>query len=188
MATLEVTEEQLHIIQRALDMYSRIGILQLRMILEHPTIEKLLTDKHTLMLGEPLMVGDETVRGEVVEVGDGYVKTKGSWGNGEEIKEWEDVDNIRRSPDYSKLHSNEDYIKKMLEDIKYDLSSGHLTSNASYGIYNQSDVDETCRIAYDIIQVIRHEFWLNDPNRSAHTVDSSIMLTTKDCHKIRVTL
>ena len=188
MAKLEVTEEQLHIIQRALDMYSRIGILQLRMILEHPTIEKILTDKHTPMLGEPLRVGDETIRGEVVEVGDGYVKTKGSWGDGEEIKKWEDVDNIRRSPDYSKLHSNEDYIKKMLEDIKYDLSSGHLTSNASYGIHNQTNVDESCRVAYDIVQVIRHEFWCRNPNRSAHTVDSSIMLTTKNCNKIKVIL
>lgn len=188
MAKLEVTNEQLIIIQKALDLYSRIGILQLHMILEHPTIDKLLTNKHTPMLGEPLKVGDKTVRGEVVEVGDGYIKTKGTWGNGEEIKKWEDVKDIHRSPNYSKLHRNEDYIKKLLDDIEHDLSSGHLTSNASYGIYNQTNVDDSCRIAYDIVQVIRHEFWLNDSDRSEHTVDSSVMLTTKDCQKIKVKL
>jgi hypothetical protein len=46
-------------------------------------------------------------------------------------------------------------------------------SNGSWGIFNEN-VDDSCRIAYDIVQVIRHEFWKKDPNRSSVTVDSSI--------------
>lgn len=188
MAKLEVTEEQLRLIQNALDLYSRIGILQLERILEHPSIEKLLTNKHTPMLGEPLRVGDETVRGEVVEIGEGYVKTKGSWGNGEEIKEWKDVEDIRRSPNYTTLHHNTDKIKGCLDEMVMNITNNDLVPGASYGIFNHKYVDESSRVAYDIVQVIRHEFWLRDPDRSSYTVDSSIMLTTKDCNKIRVEL
>jgi len=56
-----------------------------------------------------------------------------------------------------------------------------------WGIYNPK-VDETCREAYDILQVIRHEFWKADETRSNITVDSSVHLTTKDAKNIKVTL
>jgi hypothetical protein len=45
--------------------------------------------------------------------------------------------------------------------------------HASWGIYNE-DVHDTCRIAFDIIQVIRHERWKRNPERSSATVDSHI--------------
>lgn len=59
--------------------------------------------------------------------------------------------------------------------------------HGSYGIYNQ-EVDESCRVAYDLVQVIRHEFWKADPDRSEHVVMSSVSLSTKDSDKIKVAL
>jgi len=58
-----------------------------------------------------------------------------------------------------------------------------LHPNASWGIFNEKG-DETCRVAYDIIQVIRHEFWKANPNRSELTVDAGINLQTEDGDKI----
>ena len=48
-----------------------------------------------------------------------------------------------------------------------------LPQHASWGIYNE-DVHDTCRQAFDIVQVIRHERWKRNPNRSDITVDSHI--------------
>jgi hypothetical protein len=60
--------------------------------------------------------------------------------------------------------------------------------NGSYGIYNQENVHESSTVAYDLVQVIRHEFWKADPNRSEHVVMSSVHLSTKDSGKIKVEL
>ena len=48
-----------------------------------------------------------------------------------------------------------------------------MPKNGSWGIYHPS-VDDSCRQAFDIVQVIRHERWKRNPNRSQATVDSSI--------------
>jgi hypothetical protein len=40
MATITLTNKQLKLIQSALDLYSRIGILQLDEIINHPSIDK----------------------------------------------------------------------------------------------------------------------------------------------------
>ena len=60
MATLEVTNEQLRLIQQALDMYSRIGIGQLWVIKDHPTYYNVLHNK--LRPKKEIEVGDETVK------------------------------------------------------------------------------------------------------------------------------
>jgi hypothetical protein len=60
--------------------------------------------------------------------------------------------------------------------------------NGSYGIYNQEQVDESSRVAYDLVQVIRHEFWKVNPDRSPHVVMSSVHLSTKDSDQIKVEL
>ena len=49
-------------------------------------------------------------------------------------------------------------------------------------------VDESSTVAYDIVQVIRHEFWKADPDRSPHVVMSSVHLSTKDSDQIKVEL
>lgn len=51
--------------------------------------------------------------------------------------------------------------------------------NGSYGIHHPN-VDESCRTAFDIVQVIRHEFWKRNPNRSEITVDSHIYLISDE--------
>ena len=143
MATLEVNNKQLHLIQRALDLYSRIGAGQFNVIKEHPTFERHLAN----------------------ELKDKEGKT-----------------------DYSRFHQVRDSIDIMLVQPRNMLMQEPLhPRNGSWGIHNKK-VDESCREAFDIIQVIRHEFWKANEKRSDITVDSHIMLTTKDSKNIKVTL
>jgi hypothetical protein len=67
------------------------------------------------------------------------------------------------------------------------LLQDELPHNGSYGIYHP-EVDESCRVAFDIMKVIRHEFWKTDPDRSDITVDSSVHLSTKNSDDIKVKL
>lgn len=90
--------------------------------------------------------------------------------------------------DYSRYHEVRDSVDTMLvQPRNMLLNDPTLPKNASFGIYSP-DVDESCRVAYDLVQVIRHEFWLADPDRSEHVVSSSVHLTTKDSNKIKVKL
>jgi hypothetical protein len=182
MATLTVTNEHLVLIQRALDFYSRVGIGQMWAIKEHPTYERVLREK--LRPKKKLEMGDQTERGEVVEIGKDFIKTKGSWGKGEEIREWKDVEGVKLSIDYGTYHDLRDKGEKILNQGRNILLGQELGNNESYGIYNPN-VDESCRVAFDLIQVIRHEFWKSNPERSLATVDSSVHLGTKDCNKIK---
>lgn len=143
MATLNVTEEQLKLIQTALDFYSRVGMGQFTVIKEHPTFEKHL------------------------------------------MNEFKDEDgNI----DFHRYH-------EVREDVDTHLTQGrnllynefNIGRNGSWGIHNEK-VDDSCRDAYDLVQVIRHEFWKNNPNRSAMTVDSSVFLTNPQNQNIKVEL
>lgn len=178
MAKVELNNKQLRLIQKALDFYSRVGILQFDEILSHPTIDENLTNRFTIK--KELAVGDQTVRGEVVEIGKGFVKTKGFWGKGEEIREWKDVDKIKLVPDYERLQPTRDSISALLCEVKRLVSGDPMygAKGASYGIHNPQ-VDESCREAFDMIQVIRHEFWKADPERSSITVDSSVHIWTQ---------
>lgn len=185
MATLTVTEDQLKLIQSALDFYSRVGIGQMWVIKDHPTFQQVLSDK--LRPKKELEVGDRTERGEVIEIGEDYIKTKGSWGKGEEVKTWTDVESVKLSIDWGKFHQIRDEGEDLLNEGRNHLLQERIPYRGSYGIHNPQ-VDESCRVAYDLIQVIRHEFWKNNPDRSTATVDSSITLWTKDAYKIKCNL
>ena len=185
MATLELTESQLRLVQDALDFYSRVGIGQMWAIRDHPTFENVLREK--LRPKKPLEVGDKTERGEVVEIGKDYIKTKGSWGTGEEIREWKDVEKVKHSIDYNQFHEIRDRGEKVLNEGRNILLQDQIPNNGSYGIFNPQ-VDESCRVAWDILQVIRHEFWKANSDRSEITVDSSVHLSTEDSHKIKCEL
>ena len=185
MATLEVTNEQLRLIQQALNMYSRIGIGQLWVIKDHPTYFNVLRDK--LRPKKEIEVGDSTERGEVVEIGDGYIKTKGGWGNEEEIRIWTDVENVKLSIDYGEYHKIRDEADRTLHNAVNILLQENFANGESYGIHNPN-VDESARVAFDLVKVIRHEFWKKNENRSDITVDSSVNLWTKDCDKIKCKL
>ena len=143
MATITVTNEQLRLIQEALDMYSRIGIGQMIVIKDHPTFEKTLRKKCTV---------------------DGKV-------------------------DYGIYHEQrkiaDHHFTQGRDTLLIDYTHG---LNGSYGIYNQEQVDESSRVAYDLVQVIRHEFCKSNPDRSQHVVMSSVHLSTKDSDQIKVEL
>ena len=133
MAKLEVTENQLSLIQRALDFYSRVGIGQFEQIKDHPTFLKHLSKEFALENGKTDYIKFHNVRDSVDE-----------------------AFTLPRNMLYNKLG---------------------LSTNSSWGIHNPN-VDDSCREAFDIIQVIRHEFWKRDPERSDMTVDSSIHFTS----------
>ena len=170
MATLTCTNDQLRLIQTALDFYSRCGILQLDRILEHPSIESLLREQFRPK-GE-LKIGSETERGKITKITKKAIWTKGSWGNGEEVRKWTDIENIKLSLDYGEYRAKEYEIKELLSQVNSIIYGKHMSMNASLGIYNKQ-VDESCREAFSIIQKIRHQFWLANPNRSNMTVDST---------------
>lgn len=174
MAKLELTNKQLRLVQTALDLYSRIGILQFEEILRHPTLEQVIEDRFRSK--KPLEVGDRTERGEIVEITKKHIKTKGSWGNGEEIKTWKDIENVKLSTNWTSVHKTKDEISDLLAEVKRLVSGEHYGRNASYGIHNKN-VDTSCRDAFDIVQVIRHEFWKANPHSSSITVDSSVHIT-----------
>lgn len=93
--------------------------------------------------------------------------------------------------DYIQNHPTIDYnISKRNVDFHKDIEPSLTISRnrifglkrgfeTSLGIFH-IDVDETCRIAHDIHQIIRHEFWKQNPNRLTSVVDSSIHFTSKD--------
>lgn len=90
--------------------------------------------------------------------------------------------------DYTRYHAVRDSADNVIfqaRNILYNDNS--LSRNGSWGIYNKK-VDESCREAFDLIQVIRHEFWKKNPKRSRITVDSSVHLHCKDSNKIKVEL
>lgn len=143
MAILTVSEEQLRLIQRALDFYSRVGIGQFNVIKEHPTFEAHLHN----------------------EFKDENGKT-----------------------DYGKYHSVRDAVDMMLVQPRNMLyNEDSIGKNGSWGIHHPN-VDDSCRDAYDLIQVIRHEFWKQNPDRSSATVDSSVHLTDSKNSNIEVEL
>lgn len=178
MNTLHLTDEQLFLVEHALEFYTRIGIGQFDKIKDHPTFEKHLYSEFALKQG-PLEVGDKTVRGEVVEIDpDGkWVKTRGRWSGDEEIKKWDDPENIQHSTDYKKFHNVRDAVDNALVQPRNMLYNDHsLGRHGSWGIHHKN-VDDSCRMAFDIQQVIRHERWKQIPNRNNSTVDSYIHFT-----------
>jgi len=173
MATLTCSNEQLRLIQDALELYSRIGILQLDHILYHPSVEGMIANQFTSKA--PVKVGDHIGRGEVVEIGKDYFKTKGSWGNGEEVRKWTDMDALKHWPDYGKLHPHYDEIKRRLNDVKNLIAGDPLiqSQNASYGIHRTKEGQHNIE-AYDMIQVIRNEFWKAQENPPKYVVSADV--------------
>ena len=186
--TIECNEDQLVLIQQALDFYSRVGIGQFNVIKEHPTFENRLYKKCTPV--KEIEVGDRTHQGEVLEIKDGKALINGSVDDEKGVwcnkQEWKKLKDIELSTDYSLYHSIRDQVDTMLADCRNHLIQDYsVGKNGSWGIYN-NDVDETCRESFNMIQVIRNERWKLNPNRSEHTVDSSIDSWIKN--KINVTI
>ena len=174
MNKLELTDEQLWLVQEALDFYSRVGIGQFNVIKEHPTFEIYL-EEVCRPTKEP-EVGDRTPQGEILEIKNGKALINGSvdkklnrWCD---KQEWKKLKDVKLSTDYSRYHRIRDNVDMMLVQPRNMLiNDTTMNSNGSWGIHHPS-VDDSCRMAFDIVQVIRHERWKKNPNRNTMTVDS----------------
>ena len=184
MAQLELTESQLRLISHALEFYSRVGIGQMWAIKDHPTFEKVLEDK--LRPIKDLEIGDSTERGEIINIDGRVVTTEGIWGNGKELRQHQ-IEEVKLSIDYERFHSIRDRGEEALNIARNILLCDELHNNASYGIHNPK-VDESCREAWDLVQMIRHEFWKANPNRNPHTVDSSVSFSSNNTKPVIINL
>lgn len=175
MNRLNLTDNQLWIVQRALDFYSRVGIGQFDVIKDHPTFERHLEE--VCRPKRDPQVGDRTPQGEILEIKDGKALISGSVGKDgywSKEHEWKKLEDVKLSTDYGRFHEIRENVDLILVQPRNMLcNSPSMTSNSSWGIYNES-VDDSCRIAFDIVQVIRHENWKQHPDRSTATVDSHI--------------
>lgn len=143
MPKLEVTEEQLRVIQDALEFYGRVGIGQFTYIAEHPTFEKYIASVFKNEAGQT---------------------------------------------DWSKYHTRMDAAKMgMLHGRNLLINDMEMPLHGNWGLYHP-DVDESCRVAFDIEKLIRHEKWKQNPDRSEATVDAYLHLTTEDSDKIKIEL
>src|SRR5690606_38101867 len=143
MAKLDVTDEQLGVIQTALEHYARIGIGQFNFITEHPTFDNFL-----------------------------YNELKNEDGE----TDWTKYHQIM-----TKVETALTYPRNLLIN---DMS---MPGHGSWGVLHP-DVDESCWIAFDIMQVIRHARWKINPNKKYETVDSSVHFTSKGSEKEKVEL
>lgn len=171
---IETSLENAILIERALEFYSRVGIGQLDVVKDHTTFEKHLSEVCTPK--KEIEVGDKTPQGRVEEIQDGKALISGSVKNGmwDEEWEWKKLEDVKLSTDYSKYHALRDQIDILLLEAKKVLTDDKQASiHGGWGIYNPA-VDESCRIAFDIQQVLRHERWKLNPGKSSATVDSHV--------------
>jgi len=174
MPTINLTEEQLRLIQTALDFYSRSGILQFENIMDHPTVQRCMEDRFTSK--EPLKVGDQTQYGEVVRMNKKFAWTRGTWNGVEEIRQFLRSE-VKRSPDWERVHQARDAIRDLCQTLKL-LVTGENFGNGGFGIHSNR-VDESCRTAFDMVQIIRHEFWKLREDKPSYTVDASVHFTAE---------
>lgn len=66
-----------------------------------------------------------------------------------------------------------DFASEELKTLRNKLFDFKHGMNYSHGI-NSDKVSDYARLAQDIHEVIRHEFWKNNPNSSRGTIDSDI--------------
>lgn len=169
---IECTESQLKLIQKALDLYSRVGCGQFSEIKDHPTFQTHLED--VCRPKKTPEVGDRTPQGEILEIKGKKALINGGVKNGMWDKEptWIKLEDVKLSTDYSKYHLIRDVVDNMFVEVRKELiQDKSLGRNADWGIYNPK-VDETARTAFSILKKIRHQFWLNNPNKTNFTVDS----------------
>jgi hypothetical protein len=155
MVKIEVTDEQARLIERALDFYSRIGIGQFDKIKDHPTFERNLYDLCTPK--KTPEVGDRTPQGEILEVKGGKALINGSVKNGSwnEEPEWKKLEDVKLSTDYEDYHHRRDIVDNILYQARNILyGDDSLSRKGNWGIYNPK-ADESCRVAYDILQKMR---------------------------------
>ena len=172
--TIECTEKELKLINNALDFYSRVGVGQFSEIINHPTFQKNLYE-NCIPKKDP-EVGDRTPQGEIVEIKDGKALISGSiykeTGHWHNVQEWKDLNDVKLSTDYNEFHKLISFAEESLYHARNILYGDNtMGKNGNWGIYHPN-VDDSCKIAYHLHQVIRHELWKQQENPTLYTVDS----------------
>lgn len=170
---LEMNEDQVQLLQDALDFYSRVGIGQMDRILDHPTYKNYLAEK--LRSKKPFEVGDKTERGVIIEIGEGFIRTEGTWDGALETRTWNDVDQIKHSIDYDLYYELRRQAERTLNLGRNQLLTEELSDHSYWSIHSTS-VDKSCKDTFDMLQIIRHELWKNQPNRPNHVISSRVNL------------
>lgn len=157
MATITLNEEQLKLVQIALDFYISIGIGKFTEIKNHPTFQNYLYD-FCAPCKTP-EIGDTTPQGEILDIKKGKALINGSVKNGMwcSDKSWVKLGDVRLSTDYEKYHSIREKADAFLTKARNNLMQYDVIGKESHwGIHN-GNVDESCREAYHMLQVIRYE-------------------------------
>ncbi len=161
--TIECSEKELRLLKDALEFYARVGIGQFDKIPKHPTfnknLEKLATPKRNLV------VGDNTLQGEILEIKDGKALINGSIRNGKwcKEKEWKDLSNVKLSCDYEEKRNLEKMANYFLTSAKIVLYGEETSQHRNWSIFSEK-VHDFCRIAFDMYQTIIHEEYLDKSN------------------------
>lgn len=169
---IEIGEDELQLINKALDFYSRVGTGQFSVIIDHPTFQKSVYEIH-IPKKQP-EVGDRTQQGEILEIKEDKALINGSIKNDVWCKDpkWRDISTIKLSTDYAKYHKTRDTAEDYLYIARdYLYGDNSLGKHGSWGIFNPK-VDDSCKVAFHIHQQIRHEFWKLQENKTRYTVDA----------------
>ena len=76
---------------------------------------------------------------------------------------------IEGATNYADYHEEKDNLRQFINAYKNLLFM--MAPNASYGIHADA-ISDTCRQSWDMIQVIRHEVWKQDPERTNFGVNA----------------
>ena len=88
-------------------------------------------------------------------------------------KKWKKLPDNEKQLFYKKEYQIRTDISNMILGAFPGMDFFSVGKNGSWGIYNDK-VDDDCRLAFGMIQNIRHQFWLKNPNSSSYTVDANI--------------
>lgn len=81
-----------------------------------------------------------------------------------------------------KQHSEDELIDRIYvrDNLQKVVETGVSAARERLGMRFSYDIGETARICEDVWQVIRHQFWIDNPDRSEWTVDSRPLLPVSD--------
>ena len=142
MNKLEVTKEQLKLLQEAVEFYARMGMGQWDQLYQHPTYNKFINQNHSLSAANSVFLNQDI-----------------------------------------EYQVDEEVITVTLNTIRKYITG----DDVAYGIHHEK-VDESCRVAFDLLQHIRNAFWKVDEHRHVLSVASTVEPITKDGNKIKVTI
>ena len=109
-----------------------------------------------------------------MEIKNGKALIAGSVKDGKwcEEHEWKDLSKVKLSTNYENYHKIKELAERYLgiaRNILY--MDSQMSPYGSWGLYNKK-VDDSCRIAFHLHQVIRHELWKDRGSNKNYCVDN----------------